>query len=261
MATKIFYFTGTGNSLALARKIADGLGESELLSIPQVLTGAVDTVAPVVGLVFPVYIWGMPPIVVEFVKQLKPQPGQYIFAVTNCAGQPGETLVQLQKLLQAQGAALDAGFAVQEPPNMMQKENVFIKIARWLEPQTIVKPGQERLPEILAVIQKRRQHAPETNSGKLNVYGRLIYKLASPQIKKMDNFTVDARCNGCRTCERICPRTNIKLSNQKPTWQHNCEACQACIQWCPQGAIHTPNEDVSRRYHHPEVTVKELFLR
>jgi flavodoxin len=37
METMIFYFSATGNSLAVARSIADGLGNTELVSIPQAM--------------------------------------------------------------------------------------------------------------------------------------------------------------------------------------------------------------------------------
>jgi flavodoxin len=71
MITQIFYFSATGNSLALARNIAMELGETELISIPKVSGNCVTATAPRIGLVFPVYAWGLPRIVADFIKELK----------------------------------------------------------------------------------------------------------------------------------------------------------------------------------------------
>ncbi|MCE5215029.1 MAG: hypothetical protein LLF83_09970, partial [Methanobacterium sp.] len=67
MNTKIFYFTGTGNSLAVAQDIANELDDSELISIPSVINEKIKANSPTIGLVFPVYMWGMPHMVVELV--------------------------------------------------------------------------------------------------------------------------------------------------------------------------------------------------
>ena len=97
MKTKIFYFTGTGNSLSVARDIGNELEDAELVSIPGVVNGNIESDDPAVGIVFPVYMWGMPNMVVDFIQKLKISRDQYIFAVATCAGQPGESLVQLKK--------------------------------------------------------------------------------------------------------------------------------------------------------------------
>ena len=43
MATKIFYFSATGNCLFVARKIADELSNTTVISIPQVINTDIDT--------------------------------------------------------------------------------------------------------------------------------------------------------------------------------------------------------------------------
>ena len=68
MKTKIFYFSGTGNSLSVARKIANGIGESEVIAIPNVINKIKNIESETVGFVFPVYGWGLPRIIVDFIK-------------------------------------------------------------------------------------------------------------------------------------------------------------------------------------------------
>jgi len=97
MKTKIFYFTGTGNSLSVARDIANELEDAELVSIPEIIDVNIEADAPVIGIVFPVYMWGMPSMVVKFVKKLEIDTNQHIFAVTTCAGLPGENTGPIAK--------------------------------------------------------------------------------------------------------------------------------------------------------------------
>jgi ferredoxin len=262
MLTKICYFTGTGNSLAVARNIADELGDTELISIPKVINEDISPDTPKIGLVFPVYMWGMPNMVVEFVSKLNVTEDQYVFAVATCTGQPGETLVRLQKMLQAKGTDLQAGFAVREASNTIQEDNIFIKIARLIERNSkISKSGKERLSEIVDVIKNKKEHKPEISSMLLNKFGNLIYGMAINHINTMGQFWVNKNCNLCLNCQRICPSNNIEIRNDKPYWNQKCEFCQACIQWCPREAIHIKNEDLRRRYHNPGVKLTDLLLR
>ena len=262
MKTKIFYFTGTGNSLSVARDISNELEDAELVSIPEIVNGNIEANGPAIGIVFPVYMWGIPNMVVDFVQKLKISSDQYVFAVATCAGQPGETLVQLKKMLQNKDADLHAGFAVRETSNTIQEDNIFIKIAMLIERNSkITKSGKERLSEIVEVITYKKKHEPETSSVMLNKFGNFVYGMGMSRINTMGKFWVDEKCSMCLNCYRICPSNNIETVNGKPRWNHNCEFCQACVQWCPKEAIHIKNEDTKRRYHNHEIKIKDIIIR
>lgn len=56
MKTEIYYFTGTGNSLVVARDLTKELN-GELIAIPSVMSKeTINIDAEVIGIVFPVYI-------------------------------------------------------------------------------------------------------------------------------------------------------------------------------------------------------------
>ena len=99
MTTTIFYYTGTGNSLWTARRLASALGETQCVSLKRCTEEKIVCGAERIGLVFPVHIWGVPPPVVEFVGRLNVDPAQYLFALAVNAGQPAATLIQLQSIL------------------------------------------------------------------------------------------------------------------------------------------------------------------
>ena len=115
--TRLYYYTGTGNSLWAARQLAERLdGPVELVSLGTDYTlPGVD--CDRIGLVFPVHMWGLPRRVVEFIRQLKPLPNCYFFALALNAGQVAGTLLQLEKLLARQNNVLGSGFGLSSPSN------------------------------------------------------------------------------------------------------------------------------------------------
>ena len=260
METRIFYFSTTGNSYAMAREIAGSIGEARLIPIATAVPTDAD--AQKVGFVFPVYGWGLPRIVADFIKRLHFTEKPYVFGVATCGGTPARTLVELRKLLRKAGADLHAGFACKDGANTVTDEPGIVKFAKKLNRRQCPS-AEERLPQIISVIRDERKHAPETSSLAANMFGRLMHSmmlLAGDKLKSADsNYSVDERCKACRTCERICPRGNVRIEGGRPVWHHNCEMCYGCIQWCPQQAIHLPND--TRRYHNPSVKAADLMLR
>jgi len=117
----IYYFTGTGNSLAAAKKIAASLGDCELVPIAslQKTNGNIVPPAERVGIVCPVYFSGLPAMVATFAGRMDPAAVKYAFAVvTNGGGGGSAALRQIDSILRKrQGRRLDAGFAVTMPGN------------------------------------------------------------------------------------------------------------------------------------------------
>lgn len=259
MTTQLFYFSGTGNSLELARDLAANLEDTELVSIPAVSAESIDINTDTVGLVFPVYAWGVPRIIVDFVKKLKFKGNEYVFAVITCGGQPAGTLPQLAGLLKARGAVLKAGFAISQPSNYIL----------WNEAPPDEKQAAmfarkaERMPGILEVIRDRKSMPLEQGSAVANLVLGQIYKLSLKGFPTGDkSFWVTEQCNNCGLCVRLCPRANISLESGRLQWHGNCEMCLSCIQWCPREAVQHKKKTIGRkRYHHPGVKMSDLWKR
>ncbi|MCX5748894.1 MAG: EFR1 family ferrodoxin [Candidatus Saganbacteria bacterium] len=260
MKNAIYYFTGTGNSLVVARDIAEKLGDTQVISIPHALKTGDFPEAERVGVVFPVYIWGMPLIAAKFLKRLPLRKDVYLFAVATCGGFPAATLLQAEKIIKEKGFKLSSGFGMLMPGN-------YIPMYGAKPPQKQAKQfkkEKEKVKKIADIVSAKKTAKIEKNNFIVNaLFSGLLYKGAAKQIHKMDkNFFADEKCNSCGICEKICPVNNIKMISGKPVWQGGCEQCLACLQWCPEEAIQFGKSTSKRkRYHHPDVELSDIINR
>lgn len=260
MKTVIYYFSGTGNSLKVARDLASKIEDSIVYSIPVAMEENRELPADKVGIIFPVYAWGMPMIVKKFIARFKDNDPRYFFSVATCGGSSAGTLQQVANFMKSKGIKLSAGFSVQMPTNYIvwgdaiSEERQKAMFVQW----------EKRLEDIAATIAKGESCPVEKDSAFANLFlTGVAYKLSMPNFAKMDrSFRVDEKCNHCGVCFRICPVRNIEMKDGKPEWKHKCEQCLACIQWCPKEAIQYGSKTaVRKRYQNPDTKLKDFFIR
>jgi hypothetical protein len=115
VSTQIFCFSGTGDSLHVARELQRRLPETALVPIISVLgDGEIETTAETVGLVFPIHSLTTPIPVKRFLEQVDVRSAKYVFAVATrlCSD---KVFSDIDKMLEGQGKALDAHFSVEMP--------------------------------------------------------------------------------------------------------------------------------------------------
>jgi ferredoxin len=256
LSTTIFYYTGSGNSLWTARAIEGNLDGAEVVSMTRNAGGPDTRGADVVGLVFPVHMWGVPRRVLGFVKALEEVRPVYVFAVAVNAGQVSNTLVQLKVVLAKKGIALAAGFGIVMPSNYIPWGGPGPEEQR----RKRYAAAEEKAARIAEEVRERRTQPVEKGPLWQRVVFSALYRISFTHVSEMDkSFWVDEKCNSCGICAKVCPADNITISEGKPVWNHRCEQCLACIQWCPQEAIQYGKKTPGyRRYHHPGVTVKDM---
>lgn len=258
MKTEIYYFTGTGNSLVVARDIAKDI-DGELISIPCALNKEflkINSKSAVI--VFPVYIWGIPLIVERFLKKIENIKDVNIYAVTTYGGMPGATINIFEKVLISCGGKLAGGFTVQMPGNYTP----FYGAISEIKQKKMFKKWSEKVKMITEYINSAMRGKKENSNIFLNLFfSSLIYNVSAKHIPEMDKkFWADEKCNKCGICIKVCPVSNIESTDGKPLWMGKCEQCMACLQWCPQEAIqHGKKTSNRKRYQHPDVNLTDIL--
>lgn len=252
----IAYFSGTGNSLSLAGKLCGRL-DMALLPVAGVQEkSSVSINARVLGLVFPVHAFGMPPLVEEFVKKAELSSVSYVFSVVTCAATSGATLIALDRALTKKGSQLAAGFIVRMPGNAV----TLYEMRPEAKCTELFERADQKLSQICQAVQREARQMDEPKVLFWRLLAPLIHNGFVKSLKNADKgFWVTDECSGCGTCVDVCPMDNVRLESARPIWSETCQQCLACIHFCPTHAIQYGKTTLKRRrYHHPEVTAADI---
>ncbi len=256
MKTTIYYFSGTGNSLKIARDLTNKLDECELVPIAKIWQmESLASTSEKIGFVFPLYFLGLPKIIFDFITKIDIDKSNYFFAVVTKGGDfDCVALHQLEEILKSKSKTLNAGFFIRMPANFYHND-----------PQTLQKQIFENsireIERISTIINNNQKHLKiELSERNRKSFEKHNYKFHKTVYKSDELFYVDENCTQCGTCEKICPVNNIKLVEGVPQWQHKCQRCAACINYCPEKSIQYSDVKLkNQRYHHPEITVQDII--
>ncbi|WP_461256762.1 EFR1 family ferrodoxin [Treponema sp. R80B11-R83G3] len=251
--TKIYYFSGTGNSLWSAKKIAQIIGEPcELFNIGiEAEKDEIIIDAQAVIFVYPSYAYGLPLIVRRFAKKALFKT-LYLAAFVTYGSDPCGTQAELSRILKKKKIA----------------SLYFGKIPAMENYIPVFGPPDEKKITKRAAMQKEAtekaaRYVIERKTNKINTFRPLsvfISFLFSLGVKIFyKHYKVSDKCNGCRICEKVCPVAGITMKGNRPVFTCKCENCAACIDLCPSRAIQFGRAKFGTRgYCHPEVSIKEL---
>ena len=253
MKTEIYYFSGTGNSLYIAKAVNESLIEpgdvfpiTKYNEVPTVVINA-----DVLGFVFPVYMETVPDVVENFITRIDLRSEPYIFAAITYNSHAHYILPLFNKLLNGRSMELSLGEVVNMPGNAIvssPEENEKRLIA-----------SQQRIKDIASKVDKKAVEflMPPILGKELSS----VKERANAVLPNLRNkFQSTSLCTGCGTCVRVCPMANVELKNSLPEWGDHCAICLACFHWCPNNAIMWTAPVVGDRpqYHHPLVTAADI---
>lgn len=287
MSLEIYYFSGTGNSLYVAREIARNAGGTLIPVGPAAERDVVRTDADCIGLVFPCYLaqlHGVPLVVERFVRKLESIGSKRLFAVCTCGGYKAvnalPALRALRRTVRAAGGRLSGMFSVRLPMN-----NLSYYAIQTRNHERIFETARKKVPEISRRVREEKPERGRAAKSLLNLslspMYRLLRNLYVTFLRKTANEPPDSalrfrelipltdrsivvdpgRCTGCGTCAKVCPVGNIVMSGRVPEHRHRCEMCMACAEWCPERAVRHWNIAEGKSYRHPEVRPAEMVIR
>lgn len=231
----ILYFTGTGNSEYVAKRIGKETDDIVLNLFEKLRKedfSEINSKNPWV-IVTPTYAWRIPNILREWLKRTNLSGNPNIYFVMTCGGSIGNAGKYLKSLCADKGMNYFGCFEVVMPENYIalfttpSKDKALKIIAeaeKIIDKAAFAINNGERFPNISVTT------ADKLNSGVVN---NIFY----PLFVHAKKFYVTDACISCGKCVKVCPLNNIHIENSRPIWGKACTHCMACICRCPKEAI------------------------
>lgn len=231
----ILYFTGTGNSEYVAKRIGKETDDIVLNLFEKLRKedfSEINSKNPWV-IVTPTYAWRIPNILREWLKRTNLSGNPNIYFVMTCGGSIGNAGKYLKSLCADKGMNYFGCFEVVMPEN-------YIAL--------FTTPSKDKALKIIAESEKiidkaafainngeRFQNISVTTADKLN--SGVVNNIFYPLFVHAKKFYATDACISCGKCVKVCPLNNIHIENSRPIWGKACTHCMACICRCPKEAI------------------------
>lgn len=238
----IIYFTGTGNSRDVACRLSNILGDTDVVELSGNILRKEEIKArqpcKAVVWVFPVYSWGVPPVVVRFIKRVK------IYGITaarhhmvaTCGDDAGLTATQWRRLIRKRGWTPTSASTVIMPNTYTLMKGFDVDPDNLAEKK--LSDSIARVSEIAGHI-KKEDPTDDVLRGKYAwIKSKIIYPWFIRFAMSPKPFHATDSCTRCGLCARRCPLDNITMdSDRHPCWGNNCALCLRCYHICPAAAV------------------------
>ena len=248
----IFYFTGTGNSLYIAKSM-----DENIASIPQELKK--ETLSykdESIGIVCPIYGHEMPAMVKEFIRRAEFNT-DYLYMIMTYGANHGGAAEIAKKVFDATGKKASYINTIMMVDNFLPNFDMNDQMKQ-----------DKKIESQLTRIRKDID-AKKPGTQKTDVKNKMVHKMyvsfTGGQPETMwAKYRITDDCIGCAICAKVCPAGCIRIENQKAVnTGTNCQACYACIHACPQKAIQfdlgQPEKNPRARYRNENVQLKEII--
>ena len=247
----IFYFTGTGNSLYIAKQLED-----HPVSIPQIICRPdLDFSADRIGIVAPVYGHEVPPMVKDFLKKASFHT-DYFYMVLTYGKRHGGAAGLAEQLCE------DCGINVSHI-------NVIRMVDNWLpgfdmeEQMQLDKNVEGQLIQILYDVRTCKKMISEVTEQDRAAHRQFLDRMSQmPEDAWQHLLQITDLCTGCGICRQVCPSGSIRVSSGKAVYMPgNCQTCLACVHACPQKAIRltVPEKNPGARYRNEHISLREII--
>ena len=219
----IYYFSGTGNNVAVAKGLCEQIPEMEMRPITSLLDNkTIGKEYDMVGFTVPSYYSHIPPIVMDCMKNLQFLEHQKIFSIIGCGGNRGHATEDIRQLVEASGKTVNYEYMVVFPGNYILSYGAFPK---WYQ-RPVLRHSKKK---IKAIAMQLSEAGSDKQLGKglfyREKYEAALQKSISKYSEKGLEYTANNQCINCGQCVQVCPANNITMENGKVTFGGNCNQC------------------------------------
>ena len=235
----ILYFSSTGNSLYISKKIKEKIG-GQIVYIPSYSGNGSEFEKLII--VTPIYSFGMPSHVYNLLPSL--DRTRALIIVQNYGGMIGGADYYVYRYAIQNGLNIKSVYTIKMPENFTL---TFTMPKFYLK--SVLKGADKRIDKVIAKILNNETVVPKKKKTKEATY----LKNKSNWHLIGERFSVTDTCIKCGKCIDICPAKNIAFSEDKIIFADRCVACLGCYHRCPQKAIVYLKKKKKDRYINPNI--------
>ena len=231
----VLFFTGTGNSGYVAKKVAEIINDNFLDLFDKIKRrdfSPVESDKPFV-IAAPTYSWRIPHILEEYLEKAPLEGNSKIYFLMTCGDDIGNAEKYLKKLCAKIGKEYMGCAYFRMPENYI----AMFTAPNAEQASRIIAKQTEKIDAAARVIASGKSF----DKVKVDFIGKLKSGIVNTAFYalcvKSDKFYATDDCVACGKCEKLCPLSNITVADGKPVWGKNCTHCMACICKCPKEAI------------------------
>lgn len=245
-----YYFSGTGNTLLVVKKMQETFEENEIkvnLHKIEESNPAEVNLDHTIGIAFPVAFFSTYPFVWDFINALPQVNSTDIFMVDTLGGFSGGIVGTLREILKKKGYNPIGAKEIQMPTNIF-----FIQDNKTNE-NKVERGVQEARKYALDIINSESEwgRTPVFSEG-MHAFSGILLRLTESNLhQKWFNFDVkEEECRKCGICVKLCPLQNIMMEEgEYPEHGLNCQYCLRCTSFCPRHAIPCKFNYKGKTYH------------
>ncbi len=231
----ILYFSGTGNSAYVAKRIGKETGDEVLDLFTKIRENdfsEMHSERPWT-VVVPTYAWRIPRIVQNWIENTEFTGNHDMYFIMTCGDSIGNAGKYLKKLCAGKKMNCLGCLGIVMPENYI----ALFSTPKQEEALQTIEQAESVIGHAASCI-KNGNMLPRAKTSLTNrISSGMVNSLFYPLFVHAKKFYVTSACISCGKCAAVCPLNNIHLDNGKPAWADHCTHCMACICRCPEEAI------------------------
>lgn len=226
----IYYFSATGNSQYVASQMAEALHDS-MQSIESAQTIQNDKR---IGIITPVYFFGLPSLVEDFLERLHITSDTYFYLVVTYGGRPGNIGKQANKIMKKKGTGFYAMYGI-------KMVDTYIPMYDASKNPKIESKIDSQIHKVITQVKEKR--IGDYLKGTVPFFVQKACAYQYQQARKTIHLSVEENCTQCGLCAKECPEQVIVVKDHVTFQKDKCMMCLRCLHHCPVNAIRYDHKD------------------